>query len=409
MTRGRRRPAAPGSTPTGPVTPGPDRPRGGPASIPSWTEPLAAAASRVVGGPLGRHALVGRSPFWTPLRVVLLFAVLVLVLAWLGKVAVPAAVPTDRRGAGAGLAQRPPVRRDVLLRHGPALRHRGPRRRRVALPRLRGSRHRHRRHPRRALHGVPGAHRVLPVRERPAHRRLAVARTDACRCPARCRSSSTSTSRRSGWRWPGSLVRLGGASRCARTGRGTRRWSRCRRWSLVHVFTNFDALAVAARPVGCSRCAGGDPLLAGSCSASAGRSSSIRCCCCSRSCWSACAGATSAGRARRYRWPRGARHGRAVTCRSRWPTRRLGEFFRLNRTRPADPDSLYFVLSYFTGWPGFDGPLAAGQVPVVLNIVSAVRCSRCAAPGWPCSACGRPAHRRGGLARLPRAWPRSCW
>ncbi|MGE3661731.1 MAG: glycosyltransferase family 87 protein [Pseudonocardia sp.] len=55
--------------------------------IPTWTEPLAATASGLVGGPLGRHALVGRSRFWTPLRVVLLFAVAVLALGWLGKAA----------------------------------------------------------------------------------------------------------------------------------------------------------------------------------------------------------------------------------------------------------------------------------------------------------------------------------
>ena len=28
------------------------------------------------------------------------------------------------------------------------------------------------------------------------------------------------------------------------------------------------------------------------------------------------------------------------------------EFFRLNRNRPADPDSLYYVVSYFSGWDG---------------------------------------------------------
>ena len=50
--------------------------------VPSWTEPLVAAASRVVGGPLGRHALIGRSRFWTPLRVLLLLAVVVLSLGW---------------------------------------------------------------------------------------------------------------------------------------------------------------------------------------------------------------------------------------------------------------------------------------------------------------------------------------
>ena len=53
--------------------------------IPSWTEPLAVAASRVVGGPLGVHAVVGRSRFWTPLRAVLLVAVALLALGWLGK------------------------------------------------------------------------------------------------------------------------------------------------------------------------------------------------------------------------------------------------------------------------------------------------------------------------------------
>ncbi|WP_242623381.1 glycosyltransferase family 87 protein [Pseudonocardia sediminis] len=48
------------------------------------------------------------------------------------------------------------------------------------------------------------------------------------------------------------------------------------------------------------------------------------------------------------------------------------EFFDLNRTRPADPDSIWFVISYFSGWPGFDGPLETGQAPTVLNAVVAV-------------------------------------
>ena len=46
---------------------------------------MVTAASRVIGGPLGRHALVGRSPFWTPLRAVLLIAVAVLAIGWLVK------------------------------------------------------------------------------------------------------------------------------------------------------------------------------------------------------------------------------------------------------------------------------------------------------------------------------------
>ncbi len=46
------------------------------------------------------------------------------------------------------------------------------------------------------------------------------------------------------------------------------------------------------------------------------------------------------------------------------------EFFRLNQTRLADPDSLYFGIQYLTGWPGFDGRLADGETPAVLNAVT---------------------------------------
>jgi len=46
------------------------------------------------------------------------------------------------------------------------------------------------------------------------------------------------------------------------------------------------------------------------------------------------------------------------------------EFFRLNNERGMDPDSLYNVVAYFTGWTGFDGPLEHGDVPTVLNTVS---------------------------------------
>jgi uncharacterized membrane protein len=48
------------------------------------------------------------------------------------------------------------------------------------------------------------------------------------------------------------------------------------------------------------------------------------------------------------------------------------EFFRFNTARAAEMDSLYNAISYFTGWRGFDGSLQAGQVPIVLNTVSAL-------------------------------------
>lgn len=55
--------------------------------VPTWTDPLAASASRPFGGPLGKHAAVGRHWFWTALRVAMLLAITVLVLGWFGKAA----------------------------------------------------------------------------------------------------------------------------------------------------------------------------------------------------------------------------------------------------------------------------------------------------------------------------------
>jgi uncharacterized membrane protein len=61
------------------------------------------------------------------------------------------------------------------------------------------------------------------------------------------------------------------------------------------------------------------------------------------------------------------------------------EFFRLNSTRPADHDSIYNAISVFRGWQGFDGPLAYGQTPDKLNLVTfalfAVACAGVAVIG----------------------------
>ena len=48
------------------------------------------------------------------------------------------------------------------------------------------------------------------------------------------------------------------------------------------------------------------------------------------------------------------------------------EFFRLNARRGDDMDSLYNVVKSFTGWTGFDGNLGFWEPPVVLNSVVAV-------------------------------------
>lgn len=53
--------------------------------IPSWTDPTVRRASDLIGGPLGRHAQVGRNRILTPMRVCLLMAIAVLALGWIFK------------------------------------------------------------------------------------------------------------------------------------------------------------------------------------------------------------------------------------------------------------------------------------------------------------------------------------
>lgn len=53
------------------------------------------------------------------------------------------------------------------------------------------------------------------------------------------------------------------------------------------------------------------------------------------------------------------------------------EFFRLNTRRGDDMDSLYNVVKSFTGWGGFDQNLGFWQPPTVLNTVSAVLFASC--------------------------------
>jgi uncharacterized membrane protein len=62
------------------------------------------------------------------------------------------------------------------------------------------------------------------------------------------------------------------------------------------------------------------------------------------------------------------------------------EFFRLNSTRPADHDTVYFAMRILFGWQGFDGPLPPGTPPRVLNAVTlllfAVVCLLVALIAW---------------------------
>ncbi len=55
--------------------------------LPSRTDPIGSAMSETIGGPVGRHALIGRQRFLTPLRVMFLITVVFLALGWSTKAA----------------------------------------------------------------------------------------------------------------------------------------------------------------------------------------------------------------------------------------------------------------------------------------------------------------------------------
>jgi len=59
----------------------------GERDLPSRTDAIGAALSETVGGPVGRHALIGRTRFLTPLRVMFLIALVVMAMGWSTKAA----------------------------------------------------------------------------------------------------------------------------------------------------------------------------------------------------------------------------------------------------------------------------------------------------------------------------------
>ena len=70
-----------------PARPAGDRRSFDDRDLPSRTDTIGAALSGVIGGPVGRHALIGRQRFMTPLRVMLIIALVFLALGYSTKAA----------------------------------------------------------------------------------------------------------------------------------------------------------------------------------------------------------------------------------------------------------------------------------------------------------------------------------
>ncbi|MGB8995948.1 MAG: glycosyltransferase 87 family protein [Pseudonocardiaceae bacterium] len=364
--------------------------------IPSWTDPVAAQASRIVGGPLGRHAVLGRHWFWTPLRVVLLFATLTLALGWLVKVP---CLQTYRDSAGAlqvdwrdGRQYKAMCYSDTIPLYTAE---------RLNQP---------------GLAGFPYATSWIEHRGEAGQQRRYMeypVLTGLYQWSAAKLAQSWVAVAGSGW-LPSSapaivyfdISALGLTAAWLVTVLALVRLSRRRPWDaalaalsplvLVHAFTNFDTLATSLATVGLLAWARRRPVLAGVLLGLGAATKfypllflgPILLLCLRTGRMRAGLQATAAA---------------VVACAVvNLPIAALfpagwAEFFRLNSRRGADPDTLYTVVSTFTGWSGFDGVLRLGQSPSTLNLVSAALfLVACAAIGWVALA----APRRPRLAQL---------
>jgi len=335
--------------------------------IPSWTEPLAVAASRVVGGPLGVHAVVGRSRFWTPVRVVLLVAVAVVALGWLGKAPCLQQYKTDD---GLALDWRN-NRQYVAMCYSDTVPLYGIERLDSGAVPYRD-----------AWVQDPGTPteqiRYMEYPVLTGFFQYANAQLAAVWLALVGQQSWLPTALpvvvyftfSAFWLALAWLVTAWAVCRL----RPARPWDAvlvaCSPLAALHVFTNFDALAVAFATAALLAFARRRPVLAGLLLGVGGAAKVyplilllplilvgvrrrdprpvVATTLAALGTWAAINGPVALA------WTLG------------W-----WEFFWLNARRPADPDSLWYIVSYFTGWPGLDGELVAGESPTLLNAVIA--------------------------------------
>ncbi|WP_216212110.1 glycosyltransferase family 87 protein [Amycolatopsis aidingensis] len=344
--------------------------------IPSWTDPFATTATRPIGGPLGEHAVIGRHWFWTPLRVGLLLAVLTLTLGWFGKAA---CIQQYTNEAGQAELDWRSGRPYVAMCYSDIVPLYGAER----LDR-----------PGTFPYATQWVENEGTPQEQVRYMEYPVLTGLFQWVNAKLTHAWTEASD-AGW-LPGALpvavyfniTALFLALAWLTAVWAVARTSRRRPWDaalvavsplvVVHAFTNFDALAVAFAATGMLAWARRKPVLAGVLLGLGAAAKMyplfllgpllVLC--------------LRAGKPRT--WVK-----TAVSTALAWTTVNLPialafpdgwrEFFRLNGERGMDPDSLYNVISYFTGWTGFDGELVRGESPVWLNTVSGALFLACCA------------------------------
>ncbi len=332
--------------------------------LPSRSDPLVAELSSVVGGPVGKHALIGRAGFFTPLRVMFLLGVVFLALGWFGKAAcIQQAPAADGRMGLDWSGHRQYVAMcysDTVPLYGAEKLHEGafPYKKSWVEPDADGNPQvRYMEYP-----VISGLYQYLSMR-------VAKAWDAAVFLPGAIQVAIYFNVVAFGL----ALAWLTTIWASALLAGGRRIWDAAMVAAsplvLVHAFTNFDALATAFAAGALLAWARRRPLLAGVLLGLGGATKlypllllgALLVLC------------LRAGRMRAWTSTLlGAVAGWlvvnlpiAVLYPKGW-----WEFFRLNTARHADPDSVYNVVKSFTGWPGFDGTLTAAEKPIVLNIIS---------------------------------------
>ncbi|PRW62503.1 glycosyltransferase family 87 protein [Actinopolyspora mortivallis] len=340
----------------------------GPAQrvFPTWTEPVAAYLSTPFGGRLGRHAQVGRQWFWTPLRVILLLAVLTLAAGWLFKA--PCAQTYDTaQGPSIDWRDHRQYRAlcytDIIPRYGSGdLAPEGAFPYKTFWVENAGTPQEQVRYMEYPV--LTGLFQWVNAEITDGWMALAEHGLLPASVPGVVYFEISAFWLSAAW-----LATVWALTRLCRFRVWDAALAATSPLVFVHAFTNFDALATVLATTGLLAWARRRPGTAGVllglgaatklypllllgpilvlCLRTGRVSEGARCLVSALGAWLA------VNLPIMVLFPRG------------W-----WEFFRLNSTRPADPDSLYNALMYYTGWAGFDGPLSHGEVPSVLNAVS---------------------------------------
>jgi uncharacterized membrane protein len=337
--------------------------------VATWTEPLATAASTPVGGPLGRHAAIGRHWFWTPLRVALLLAVIGLAIGWFGKSAcVQQYFNEDSKKLELDWRSSRPFTAmcysDVIPLYSAERLNTGGFPYETSWVDDEGKPTEHVRYMEYPV--LTGLFQWANAKLADGWLSLAESGWLPTGLPVTVFFDISAFWLALAW-----LVTIWAVSRTARLRPWDAALIAASPLLLVHAFTNFDTLATALAATGLLAWARRKPVLAGILLGLGGAAKLyplfllgpllVLC--------------LRAGKTRD--WARTSLAAILAWAAVNAPIliaypRGWWEFFHRNSLRGADPDSLYNVVSQFTGWAGFDGPLGPEQTPVWLNAVSAL-------------------------------------